>query len=138
MIASRYEARGKSYCVSRMDVRGTVLSPVLVPAPGAPTWLIGAYNHFGRAVAAVDVGALVGFTAPLRAPPALVLVEVSGALLALVAGGAPSEHPIHRLPASDNLLEVLDSRINLLWLNLDKLQQTIADTLNDSARQARE
>ena len=83
MIASRYEARGKSYCVSRMDVRGTVVSPVLVPAPGAPTWLIGAYNHFGRAVAAVDVGALVGFTAPLRAPPALVLVEVSGALLAL-------------------------------------------------------
>lgn len=133
MTIVRYQARGKSYCFSRIDLRGTVEAPALAQAPGSPEWLIGAYNHFGRAVAAVDLGALVGLTAPLREPPALILVEASGSLLGLVADLPPAEFRANRVPTSEKLLDVFDQRTGVLWLNLGKLTESIAAALTDHA-----
>ena len=129
MRLSRFTAARKPFCVDPLGVRGIVEHPQLAPVPGAPEWLVGAYNHLGRAVAVVDLGAMLSFTPPQRTPRALLLVESAGRLLALPADAPPSEFHARSFTRRGELLEIVDRADDVLWIDLSRLAEKIEDVL---------
>lgn len=125
MKLSRYAAGRRAYCVDRYGLRGVVEHPPLAPAPRAPNWIVGAYNHLGRAVAVVDVGALLGLAPPTRAPGCLLLVDSVGHLLALVADAPPEDHAYEPFRRRGGIVEVVDPQEDLLWIDLAQLHDAI-------------
>lgn len=85
---------GDWYGVARRDVLAVMREPPLAAVPGAPPWLRGVANRFGRAVPVIDCGVLAERTevpGPVRF--ALVL-PVEGGELAVCASASPEERMV--------------------------------------------
>ena len=68
--------------------------PVIVGVPGAPPWVRGVANRFGRAVPVIDCGVLAGAVAELASCGQTLVVPVDGGEIALVAAGVLSERSV--------------------------------------------
>lgn len=134
MKLARFQTHRRAFCFDGLRLRHVIETPRLSGAPGAPDWMVGAYNHFGRAVAAVDIGALHGLTAPNREPPLLLLVECEGELLALPADHLELEYVPPPFSRRGHLLEVVDRRTNLLFVDLARLSEAVRDALIGPSR----
>jgi chemotaxis signal transduction protein len=100
-----------------------------VPVPDAPLWLVGAWNHLGRAVAAIDIGALHGLAPAQVAPPYLLVVESAGNLLGLVADEVRGEFVPPPFSRRGALLEVVDRKRNILFLDVTQLTDALQRAL---------
>ncbi len=131
MTYSRYLAGTQLVCVDRAALRGVVASPVLSAVPDAPAWLPGAFNHLGRAVAAIDAALLLGLGRATDPPAYLLLVEAPNGLLGLIAELEPDEVHSDATPRRGAVLELLDRSQDLLRIDLSVLEQRIEAALVD-------
>lgn len=113
------------FCIDRAFLRGTVEAPSLVHAPGAPAWLIGAWNHQGRAVAVVDPAVFAGLSREVREPERVLLVDTSAGLLGLSSTSPAAEAPAEPFRRRGQLLEVVHPDRDRLFMDLDRLVELI-------------
>ena len=131
MNVTRFAVGTRTFCVDRGALRGVVQTPSLSGVPGAPGWLVGAYNNLGRAVAAIDAAALLGLGNVVRPPACLLLVEGSTGLLGLLADGDPDEVVSSSPPRRGAVVEVVDRASDLLRIDLPLLEARIEAALTD-------
>ena len=63
--ATVWRDQGAWFGLDRRRVLAVMREPVIGRVPGAPPWLRGVANRFGRAVPVIDCGALAGAVAEL-------------------------------------------------------------------------
>jgi purine-binding chemotaxis protein CheW len=76
------------YAVPLVRVREVVPAPALVPLPGAPPAVLGAFNLRGEVVPVLDTGVLTG-AEPLRAAPFVAVAETPLGPGGLAMGAEP-------------------------------------------------
>lgn len=134
MKVTRFTSGSQQLCVECSHVRGVVSSPQLSPVPGAPPWLVGAYNHLGRAVAAIDVPRFNSHPTPARRVGWLVLVDTQGELVGLVADTPPADHDTRPFPRRGEWIEVADVRADLLWIDLGRFRDVVQAVLVEAKK----
>ena len=123
MTLTRFSVGGRALCVDRGSVRGVLPGPALSGVPDAPDWIVGAYNHLGRAVAVIDLAGLLGLGLCPNPPAFILLVDAPSGLLALGCDAAPDEVKPTSNPRRGALLEVVDRGEDLLRIDLPLLEQ---------------
>ncbi len=126
---ARFPVGGVQLCVDRSAMRSDVEAPHLTPAPGAPRWLLGAWNHLGRAVAVVDVAVFAGVNRDPVHPDRLVLVDTPSGVIGIAATGPVSELPAPAFRRRNTLLEVVDASSDLLFVDITKLCEVIEESM---------
>lgn len=126
---ARFPVGGAQLCVDRSSVRSDVEAPNLTRAPGAPRWLLGAWNHLGRAVAVIDIAAFAGVNRDPVHPDRLVLVETPSGVIGIAATGPVSEQPAPTFRRRNTLLEVVDASSDLLFVDLTRLCEVIEESM---------
>lgn len=117
------------FSIDRAALRGVVERPALSPAPGAPAWLRGAYNDLGRAVAAVDVAEVVGLGRAGSPTAWLVIAETTRGPIGFCTDSAVTERTTEGLPRRGRVVEIVDRRDDLLYVDLALLPAAIEAAL---------
>ena len=129
-MLARFPVGDTQMCVAAEKVRGSFVSPHLAAAPGAPPWIVGAYNRLGTAVAVIDAANFTGLNQDPSACTHIVLVETRSGEIGLAATGEPSEmEEPASLPGPGALLEVLDRESDLLLLDVERLAEAVEEAL---------
>lgn len=121
--------------IDRSLLRAVVEGPVLSPAPLAPRWLRGAYNDLGRAVAAIDVAALLGLDRAAQPTAWLILAQSRSGTLGLCADGPAGDFRATGLPRRGKVVEILARSEDLLYLDLALLEEHIDGALARGAQE---
>lgn len=136
MTYTRFSVGNRHLCVDRSALRGVVAAPDLSPVPDAPSWLPGAYNNLGQAVAVVDAARLLGLGAAVSPPQFLILVEGPAGMIGLVADVEPDEVHTPSAPRRGAVIELVDRAQDLLRIDLPLMEQRIEAALADLANDA--
>lgn len=129
MTLTTFRVGQRRFSIDRALVRAVIEAPTLSPAPHAPAWLRGAYNDLGRAVAAVDVAAVLGLDQAAQPTHWLVLAQSRSGTLGLCADGPAEEVDTQGLPRRGRVVEIVNRATDLLYLDLALLEPALEAAL---------
>ena len=123
--ATVWRDQGAWFGLDRRRVLAVMREPVIGRVPGAPPWLRGVANRFGRAVPVIDCGALAGAVAELGPCLQALVVPVEGGEIALVATGVLGERSVALGGEQDGFFDRPADRDELRMIDLERLVAAI-------------
>lgn len=115
--------------VDRRRVLAVMREPVIVGVPGAPPWIRGVANRFGRAVPVIDCGVLSGLITGPEPCMQMIVVPVEGGEIALVATGVLGERSVALGGESEGFFDLPADREGLRMIDIERLAAAIEAAL---------
>ncbi len=117
--------QGEWFGLDRRRVLAVMREPVIVGVPGAPPWLRGVANRFGRAVPVIDCGWFAGAVPKLTPCAQTLVVPVEGGEIALVATGVLGERAVALGGEQDGFFDRPADRDGLRMIDVLRLAAAI-------------